>query len=179
MSWIDSFVSMDTEVVKDKAGGSEIKAEGSSKRAREDLQQESTKKQKAIQKRLTTQDKFKRWGEYAMNRCNLCCQDSEDINHLIFQCSFSSDLRTKVKGIADIKHNSFDLMNIIQFLIDDGNGYNIKSIIKRIAFAASIYNIWQERNGRIFMVVKRDCDEVFNNIVDKVKKQITWPYSQR
>nr|GFA69640.1 hypothetical protein [Tanacetum cinerariifolium] len=46
MSWINSFVSMDTEVVKDRAKGSEIRAEESSKRAREDLQQESTKKQK-------------------------------------------------------------------------------------------------------------------------------------
>ncbi|GJW28792.1 hypothetical protein Tco_0045667 [Tanacetum coccineum] len=37
---------MDSEVVKDKAEGSETRAEGSSKRAGEDLQQESTKKQK-------------------------------------------------------------------------------------------------------------------------------------
>nr|GEW04243.1 uncharacterized mitochondrial protein AtMg00810-like [Tanacetum cinerariifolium] len=43
---LDSFVSMDTKVVKDKAEGSEIRAKGSSKRAVEDLQQESTKKQK-------------------------------------------------------------------------------------------------------------------------------------
>ncbi|GJS89316.1 hypothetical protein Tco_0771952 [Tanacetum coccineum] len=49
MSWIDSFVLVDSEVVKgskDRAEGSETRAEGSSKRAREDLQQESTKKQK-------------------------------------------------------------------------------------------------------------------------------------
>nr|GEX55833.1 hypothetical protein [Tanacetum cinerariifolium] len=37
---------MDTEVVKDRAEGSAIRAEESSKRAGEDLQQESTKKQK-------------------------------------------------------------------------------------------------------------------------------------
>ncbi|GJY96460.1 hypothetical protein Tco_0513370 [Tanacetum coccineum] len=49
MSWIDSFVPVDSEVVKgskDRAKGGETRAEGSSKRAREDLQQESTKKQK-------------------------------------------------------------------------------------------------------------------------------------
>ncbi|GJS52027.1 hypothetical protein Tco_0625389 [Tanacetum coccineum] len=41
MSWIDSFVPMDSKVVKgskDRAEGSETKAEGSSKRAGEDLQ---------------------------------------------------------------------------------------------------------------------------------------------
>ncbi|GJY41291.1 hypothetical protein Tco_0428561 [Tanacetum coccineum] len=49
MSWIDSFVPVDSKVVKgskDRAEGSETRAEGSSKRAGEDLQQESTKKQK-------------------------------------------------------------------------------------------------------------------------------------
>ncbi|GKF69118.1 hypothetical protein Tco_0202175 [Tanacetum coccineum] len=49
MSWIDSFVPVDSEVVKgskDRAEDSKTKLEGSSKRAGEDLHQESTKKQK-------------------------------------------------------------------------------------------------------------------------------------
>ncbi|GJY95278.1 retrotransposon protein, putative, ty1-copia subclass [Tanacetum coccineum] len=46
MSWIDSFVPMDSEVVKDRAEGSETRTEGSSKRTGEELQKESTKKQK-------------------------------------------------------------------------------------------------------------------------------------
>ncbi|GKC02158.1 hypothetical protein Tco_0993768 [Tanacetum coccineum] len=49
MSWIDSFIPVDSEVVKgskDRVEGSETRAEGSFKRAGEDLQQESTKKQK-------------------------------------------------------------------------------------------------------------------------------------
>ncbi|GJS54105.1 hypothetical protein Tco_0627467 [Tanacetum coccineum] len=43
---IDSFVLMDSKVVKHRAEGSETREKGSSKRAGEDLQQESTKKQK-------------------------------------------------------------------------------------------------------------------------------------
>ncbi|GJT22358.1 hypothetical protein Tco_0892295 [Tanacetum coccineum] len=50
MGWIDSFVSMDSEVVKggkDKAEGSEtIAQESSSKRASTELEQEVAKKQK-------------------------------------------------------------------------------------------------------------------------------------
>ncbi|GJW97905.1 hypothetical protein Tco_0179713 [Tanacetum coccineum] len=49
MSWIVSFVPIDSKVVKgskDKAEGSETREKGSSKRVGEDLQQESTKKQK-------------------------------------------------------------------------------------------------------------------------------------
>ncbi|GKA81077.1 hypothetical protein Tco_0787769 [Tanacetum coccineum] len=49
MKRVNTFVDMDTELVKGsevRAEGSETRAEGSSKIAGEDLQQESTKKQK-------------------------------------------------------------------------------------------------------------------------------------
>ncbi|GJU45325.1 hypothetical protein Tco_1202591 [Tanacetum coccineum] len=110
--------------------------------------------------------------DYAVNRCSLCCQESKDINHLLFQCPFSRELWIKVRRIANIEYNTFDLMNIIQFLINARNGNNIRSVIRLTAFSASIYNIWKERNGRIFRDVKRSCDEVFNNIVDKVKQRM-------
>ncbi|GJX72998.1 reverse transcriptase zinc-binding domain-containing protein [Tanacetum coccineum] len=125
----------------------------------------------AIQDRLTTQDKLD-GGDNEVNRCCLCCQASEDIKHLMFQCPFSRDLWIKVKGIVDIEYNRVDLMDITQFLIDAGNGNNIKSIIRRVAFSASIYNIWQERNGRIFRDVKRSCEDVFNKIVDTIKHRL-------
>ncbi|GJR77025.1 reverse transcriptase zinc-binding domain-containing protein [Tanacetum coccineum] len=121
---------------------------------------------------LTTQDKLRKWGDHAINRCCLCCQESEDINHLLFQCPFSNDIWSKVSGIADIDHNGYDLMNIIQFLIDTGNGNNIRSVIRRIDFSASVYSIWQERDGRIFRDVKRRCEEVFKCIVELIKHKL-------
>nr|GEX07531.1 hypothetical protein [Tanacetum cinerariifolium] len=50
MSWINSFVSIDSEVVKDRAEGSETKAEGSSKRAGEELEYDKSKRQKLDEK---------------------------------------------------------------------------------------------------------------------------------
>nr|GEW90284.1 ribonuclease H-like domain-containing protein [Tanacetum cinerariifolium] len=76
----------------------------------------------------------------------------------------------KARGIADIKDNSFELMNIIQDLIDARKGINIKRIIRRLVFTVSVYSIWQERNERIFRDVKRSCEDVFNIIVDVVIK---------
>ncbi|GJU67029.1 RNA-directed DNA polymerase, eukaryota, reverse transcriptase zinc-binding domain protein [Tanacetum coccineum] len=126
----------------------------------------------AFQDRLSTQDKFQKCRDCVVNRCSLCCQDAEDIKHLLFLCPFSKDLWAKVRRIADIRCNSFNLMSIMQFLTDDGNGNNIRSIVRRIAFAACIYNIWQEKNGRIFREVGRNYDEVFKNIMDKVKHSL-------
>ncbi|GJS31855.1 putative ribonuclease H-like domain-containing protein [Tanacetum coccineum] len=56
MKRVNTFVDIDTELVegsKVRAEGSKTRAEGSSKRAREDLQQESTKKQKVDEDRET------------------------------------------------------------------------------------------------------------------------------
>nr|GEY39690.1 hypothetical protein [Tanacetum cinerariifolium] len=50
MSWINSFVSMDSEVVKDKAEGNKTRAEGSSKRVREELESDKSKKQRLDEK---------------------------------------------------------------------------------------------------------------------------------
>ncbi|GKA56397.1 hypothetical protein Tco_0755469 [Tanacetum coccineum] len=46
MSWIDSFVPMDSEVVKHRVKGSERRKEGSSKRAGKELESKNLKKQK-------------------------------------------------------------------------------------------------------------------------------------
>nr|GEU75614.1 hypothetical protein [Tanacetum cinerariifolium] len=50
MSWINSFVSMDSEGVKDRAEGSKTRAEGSSKRAGEELESDKSKKKKLDEK---------------------------------------------------------------------------------------------------------------------------------
>ncbi|GKE12141.1 reverse transcriptase zinc-binding domain-containing protein, partial [Tanacetum coccineum] len=126
----------------------------------------------AIQDRLTTMDKISKWGDYAVNRCSLCCQACEDINHLLFQCPFSREVWTKVKELVGFNFNRFDLMDIIYYMIDAGIGNNIRSIVRMVAFSASIYNIWIERNGRIFRDVKRRCEDVINKIVDTIKHKI-------
>ncbi|GKA83227.1 RNA-directed DNA polymerase, eukaryota, reverse transcriptase zinc-binding domain protein, partial [Tanacetum coccineum] len=41
---------------------------------------------------LTTQDKLQKWGNLVVNRCSLCNNDSEDLKHLFFKCSFSADV---------------------------------------------------------------------------------------
>ncbi|GJX44527.1 RNA-directed DNA polymerase, eukaryota, reverse transcriptase zinc-binding domain protein, partial [Tanacetum coccineum] len=101
------------------------------------------------------------------NRLNL-----EDLNHLMFQCSFAKEIWNKISLNAEFQTNSLDLMEIIQYLIDAGNGNNIKSIIRRIAFAASVYGVWTERNGRIFKDSKRSCDEVVKSIIDTIRNKL-------
>ncbi|GJX75025.1 hypothetical protein Tco_0313620 [Tanacetum coccineum] len=46
------------------------------------------------------------------------------------------------------------------------------SVVRRLILAASVYNIWQERNGRIFKDVKRSSEEVFKCVVEVVKNRL-------
>nr|GEY07298.1 hypothetical protein [Tanacetum cinerariifolium] len=82
------------------------------------------------------------------------------------------ELWNKIRGTTNIKDNILDLMNIVQALIDGRNGNNIRSVTRILVFAASVYSIWQERNGRIFRDVKRSCDDVCIIIVDMVKNKL-------
>ncbi|GJX77241.1 RNA-directed DNA polymerase, eukaryota, reverse transcriptase zinc-binding domain protein [Tanacetum coccineum] len=97
---------------------------------------------------LTTQGKLRKWEDHAVNRCCLCRQESEDINHILFECPFSRDIWRKVSGMVDIDHNGYDLMNIIQSLIN------------------------AERNGRIFKDAKRSGEEVFKCIMEVIKHKL-------
>ncbi|GKB31638.1 hypothetical protein Tco_0871039 [Tanacetum coccineum] len=90
----------------------------------------------------------------------------------MFQCSFSKEIWNKVSLLDEIKTNIDELMGVIQFLYEIGNKNNIKSIVRRIAFAACLYGIWNERNSRIFKDSKRSYEEVLKSIIEIVKNKL-------
>ncbi|GJT48969.1 RNA-directed DNA polymerase, eukaryota, reverse transcriptase zinc-binding domain protein [Tanacetum coccineum] len=61
--------------------------------------------------------------------------------------------------------------DIVQNLINAGNGNNIRSVVRRLVFVASVYSIWQERNSRIFKYVKRSSKDIYKHIVNTMKNK--------
>ncbi|GJT23324.1 hypothetical protein Tco_0893261 [Tanacetum coccineum] len=82
------------------------------------------------------------------------------------------EIWNKVSLLAEIKTNRAELMGVIQFLYEIGNKNNIKSIVRRIAFAACLYGIWNERNSRIFKDSKRSYEEVLKSIIEIVRNKL-------
>ena len=107
-----------------------------------------------------------------MNRCSLCLNDNEDLQHLFFNCSFSKDMWDKVRDIAEIECDKWNWTELLKCLVDSCVQKNIGWVFKRLALAACVYTIWQERNGRMFKDVHRTSQEVFNNIEDTIKHKI-------
>nr|GEV68590.1 RNA-directed DNA polymerase, eukaryota, reverse transcriptase zinc-binding domain protein [Tanacetum cinerariifolium] len=111
-------------------------------------------------------------GNQAVSRCCLCFKESGDLQHLFFQCPLSKNVWSQAKKMADIKGNEFDWDEIVQFLISVGNGNIIKSVTRRLIFAASVYSIWQERNKRIFKDVMNSSEEVYTQITEIVRNKL-------
>ncbi|GJS55834.1 hypothetical protein Tco_0629196 [Tanacetum coccineum] len=74
--------------------------------------------------------------------------------------------------MPEIKVNVTEWKDIIQALIDTGNGNNINSVIRILVLAANVYNILYERNRRIFQNIKRNGEEVFKSIIEVVKSKL-------
>ncbi|GJY24300.1 RNA-directed DNA polymerase, eukaryota, reverse transcriptase zinc-binding domain protein [Tanacetum coccineum] len=93
-------------------------------------------------------------------------KESEDLQHLFFQCPFSKNVWSQAKKMADIIGNEFDWDGIVQTLNSVGNGNNINSVVRRFIFATGVYNIWQERNKMIFKNVMSSSEEVYKQIIE-------------
>ena len=65
-----------------------------------------------------------------------------------------------------------DWQNLIQLMISKMNNNSIASIIGKIGIAACVYNIWKERNFRIFQNIQRTELVVLSNIKEDVKWKI-------
>ncbi|GJS98083.1 hypothetical protein Tco_0819253 [Tanacetum coccineum] len=100
--------------------------------------------------KLVTQDKLSKWGNQAVN--SNIEKSSEYDRDQVFEYEWKAIINTLIKA---------------------GNGSSINSVVRRLIFAASVYNIWAERNRRIFQDRKMNDNDVFKRIVDVVKSKIS------
>ena len=61
-------------------------------------------------------------------------------------------------------------VHLIQSMISDMDNNRITSVLGKIGVAACVYNIWRERNQRLFQNVQRS-EEILINII---KEDLKW-----
>ncbi|GJY63033.1 RNA-directed DNA polymerase, eukaryota, reverse transcriptase zinc-binding domain protein [Tanacetum coccineum] len=127
----------------------------------------------AIKGNPTTQDKIRKWGTYDMLACPLCINDIDLHNNLFFSCDYADRFWHLVKRQIDVKSNGSNWEAIVNEFATMKNGNTIKSVIRRLCLAASIYLLWQERNNILFKYVKRRVDELFKSIFETVKIRLS------
>lgn len=100
---------------------------------------------------LRTKDKIIKWGIQTCPLCPLCNFQNEDINHLLFSCPFSRTIWQKVCLLSKPLQTC---ENEVNWLIGKFSGKCFPNITWKLAWAAMVHYIWQERNCRVFQGIQ-------------------------
>ncbi|KAD7117550.1 hypothetical protein E3N88_04818 [Mikania micrantha] len=103
--------------------------------------------------------------------CPLCSNDDEDVDHLFFNCPVAQETWRRISWWLDFDFTSHgSIYNMLSFLINDNvRGWKWK--VKMVVAFATIWEIWNCRNKRIFSNTRAPMD----CLVDEIKVQaFTW-----
>ncbi|XP_074289207.1 uncharacterized protein LOC141614356 [Silene latifolia] len=103
----------------------------------------------AIQNKLPTLDNLSRRGLIIANRCVLCESHSESALHLFFECSFSAVVWCTVAQWLAIPP-MISMTAISTWYKGHNRGKSLVKRQRRCLLLCTIYQIWNERNRRVF-----------------------------
>lgn len=84
---------------------------------------------------------YPKWGVHMTSICNLCMINSETLNHLVFGCSFSRNLRKWLANITNI-HPEINTLADCWNMIEARNSNHSKIIILS-SISNIIHEIWK------------------------------------
>ncbi|XP_059281045.1 uncharacterized protein LOC132034692 [Lycium ferocissimum] len=122
----------------------------------------------ALNRRLYTRDRLKKWGITNQVVCPLCGTEPETIDHLFFQCSFSAAVWEKLLMWQGYQRKAMDRTNEVLWMCAQVNGKAAQSQVCRMVVAGSVYILWQERNNRVFQQKERTPEILIRMIVQEV-----------
>ncbi|XP_065857483.1 uncharacterized protein [Euphorbia lathyris] len=103
----------------------------------------------ALKNRLNVKTRIAVWANLINQLCCLCGQEEETVPHLFFYCSVSGSVWMEISGKCDVPNN-LPWRKLISWLSRNAAGKSLKSSIRRVAFAATVYWVWLTRNRIAF-----------------------------
>ncbi|KAL8507333.1 hypothetical protein ACS0TY_018033 [Phlomoides rotata] len=105
---------------------------------------------RAVWGKLSTADWLYRYGVQGLTICFLCHSDSESLDHIFADCSFSRNLFGKVTSFFDL-HMYYDIGFFDVFLLATAIHFGKQlSCLWRVAFITTLWAIWHARNRAVF-----------------------------
>lgn len=106
-----------------------------------------------------------------MQVCPLCPLydiESENIEHLFFECYVASYVSRRVLHWQGIHRQAMNWAGEIQWYETMCKGKGNAAIIFRMTLAASVYELWLERNHRVFQNIRLCGDIIVRKIIQEV-----------
>ncbi|GAV77613.1 zf-RVT domain-containing protein, partial [Cephalotus follicularis] len=91
-------------------------------------------------------DKLLAWGAINSASCVFNCGEVESLEHLFFHCPFSHYIWRAVLSMCNILRPISQWREEVQWMLDHARGHKFSALVRKLAFAASAYHIWLERN---------------------------------
>ncbi|KAL7204695.1 hypothetical protein ACSBR2_017740 [Camellia fascicularis] len=126
----------------------------------------------AILGRLNTGERLKIFGVTQSAECVFCQHPCEDHNHLFFECPFSERVWTCIKGKINVDWPSIQWNDLIHLIAKSMKGKSLGTIITKLAFTCTVYQLWIARNNRVFSKDMVPEEVVIKCIVDMVRFRV-------
>ncbi|KAJ9536543.1 hypothetical protein OSB04_un000295 [Centaurea solstitialis] len=121
----------------------------------------------AILNRLPTQDRLISWKHIPPDSkcffCNACVETDE---HLFFNCVVLADLWRMVRLEVDLSSGPMNISHVHDDLLWND--------MQKLAFSATVYMVWRERNARLFRKIIKPMETLFKEIQMVVIARMAW-----
>ncbi|XP_074266724.1 uncharacterized protein LOC141590005 [Silene latifolia] len=117
-----------------------------------------------MQRKLATVDKLNQKGQCIVNRCILCKTDSESHQHLFFNCTFAITVWTGVLQWLGMSNRTRNMRKELKWIARNRQRRHWKARLYSSSLAATVYSLWEERNGRLFREEEHGPDYILKRI---------------
>ncbi|XP_043718138.1 uncharacterized protein LOC122666093 [Telopea speciosissima] len=120
----------------------------------------------AVLGRLATRCLLACWGLVSNISCYLCQVATETLDHLLFQCAFSSGIWKSILRLNGFSREPLGSWGEeIDWLVGHFGGDSFLCRVRKFSFNAVVYRVWQERNARAFHMRTCSAEGVFRRVI--------------
>jgi hypothetical protein len=132
----------------------------------------------AFQDAITTRENMCRWG-YTGDILYLFCRfKQESLAHLFFECSFSRRIWRSIMADCKVLDPPDDWDLIVKWSSAGMKGKNLHSTARKLCFAATVYNLWMQRNCLVHDRNPKTEEALLSKIRWEVKSRILYKFPQ-
>lgn len=102
----------------------------------------------------------------------LCGVDEENMDHLFFSCSFANELWSGIMNLCGLRRRVGDWSYEVNWAMKYINGKSLLNMILRIVRNAHRYEVWRERNNRLYSKLSLNVQKLLDQIKFVVQVQI-------